>query len=551
MKNILSIILFLSCSVAYAANFVPHVDFSYDGAFILSSSSAEDTCFQGKYSAANITFYAAGDGGSGSLFSTGKLGCPTIAEFSIPVAKVEAVYSDLNTATELQGYTNIGNGDIDDGLPDGSSDAIGAGDIVVVGSDQGVTTPQLLHIAHNDFIAETTREYILSSCNLDFTPTVGFNGWWQLANVYPAEAQHYIFTVPKTWADTNLGGNYVIVGSNRQNSNGSFGATMYAIKPFSSGTPPSSGTDLSNTQLVSYGNTANMTNYLDSNNPADFVWVESGTKSAIVCYKVYVGRERLYTDTTTNDWTVTSNGIYYGNRHPEGLGSKGYHGEPYSFSLGFYSTDDIAAVYAGTKDADTVQPYVYYDISDVFYASTAPGTDGVESRGIAYDPDGGKLYVAEAASNATSGRVIIHVFSVSDESGSLDTTPPTDPSNFSVGTETGPTGTVQLSWTGSTDSNGVHYIIYLNGYPVIRTDNTSYSYTYLDDWRDGDDTANGWPSVTDFEFKVLAEDDYHNQSGFSNTDTVGGDVPTSAPTASMQTGKDADMVTGKILEIIE
>lgn len=508
-----------------AAVLVPHVDLTYEGAFSMPSTVETDKCFQWQYVAGNMTYNPKGDpsgptdGYPGSLIVTGRSGCPTIGEINIPIPKKGVTNpADLNQAAILQPLTNVGNGDLDSGLPNGGPTAVGIGDPVLVPSASG---DKLMIVTHEEYAISSDRPELLAAINVNFSTSVGFSGWYKLANVNIAEYQHYAFTVPQWWADQYTSGRNVIVGCNRQNSGGSFGATMYAISPWTaSSNPPAKGSTFASTQLISYGNTSNMNDYGFSNIPSDMVWVSDGTKNSIIANGLYFGRWRLASDQVTTDWTKNANGWYYGIKHPEGAGGKGYHLEPYSQALLLYNPDDLANAAKGAIKPNQVQPYAFYDWSQYAYDNPYHTTlDPKKSAGIAYDATDHILYVAEPASTATAGRVIVHVFSVQDNPGSLDTSPPTAPSSLVAKKVSD--SEVDLSWTGSTDDKtGVTYVIYVNGYPVLRTTQTSYQYTYVKQWENGAAGSEGWASTYKFVFRVAAQDKYYNTSQLSNASQV-------------------------------
>lgn len=513
-----ALLIVFSFSPAFASKIIPHKDISYAGAFSMPSSTQSDACYQWNHILGNITYYPSGNNGVGSLFVTGKTGCPTIAEITIPDTKIGASYSSLNVSTILQPFTDIGNGDLT-GLPSGANTERGIGDIVVVGPAQGLFSEKLMVVTHKSYVVGTVESRMLATVNTNFSSSVGHSGWWQITTdgsttVNPAEYQHYIFTTPTTWAAVNTGGKSIIVGANRQNTGGSFGPTMYAVELGWGSSPPANGTNLMAKKLVSYGSKSNMRRYLESNNPPDMTWVKAGAKDAIVASFSYMQRNRIWSDSTTNDWQKhPGRGWYYGLRHPEGSGSKGYHGEPYHSTLMFYDPAEIASA----TNPSEVQPYAFYDISSHLYrAVVLPGIDGDSIGGIAYDENGHRLFLVEAPSNETGSRAIVHVFNVADNAGNLDTTPPTTPKNLTI-TSHDETHAA-LSWTGSTDTETeVAYIIYVNGFPTIRTRNTSFNYTYIDEWMAGLSGEEGWNPMNLFCFKVVAQDSYQNQSDPSQT----------------------------------
>jgi len=522
-RIVLVLIVLLAPSISIAARLVPHTDLTYLGAFKMPSSVESNVCYQWNGIQGFILFNPDGDSGgaadgyTGSLIVSAKIGCPTIGEIDIP-APVVGDKSSLSSSSILQAITDMSNGDLQDVVSGNTN--IGMGNAIILPSSGG---NRIFGVTHKNYNTDNTSNWdeVLTSFSLDFATTLDHSGWFQVTGEYVGAVGQYAFTVPQAWADTNTGGKTVIVGGNRFAGGGSHGVSLYAIDPWGpTENPPVDGTDFVPTTIVEYTDgITSMDNYGYANQPGNLKWIEDSTGNAsVIANGLYFGRWRSPNDTLTSDWTQNPTGWYYGTPHPEGTGGKGYNNEPYAFAFLLYDPDDLADSLDGTIESYEVQPYGYYNWAK--YAYDEPyHVDGnpKNSGGLAYDETNHLLYVNERLVGEAG---IIHVFSVADGSGALDTTVPTTPSNLALGTVT--ESTIALTWTGSTDTEtDVTYLINLNGYPTVRTTDTSYVYgstgNFVADWRAGDEGADGYDAITEFSFTVTAVDDYFNESTESNT----------------------------------
>lgn len=518
-KLIFAGIILTIATWSHAGTLVPHADLTYQGAFKMPADTVS-ACYQWQGIQGFIVYNHAGDGGNGSLIVSTRIGCPTVGEIDIPTPSIEANKVNLPIANILQATTDVSAGALQDTVSNNTG--IGIGNMVILPSLSG---NRILAVTHKNYNTESTSYWdeSVTSFGMDFSTTLDSSGWFQITGKYIGATGQYLFTVPQTWADAHTGGKNVIIGGSRFAGGGSHGMSLYAIDTWASNeNPPANGSDFTPLTISEYtnGTTQQMDNYGYSNQPGGVLWIETTNNDTVVANGLYFGRWRLASDTSTNDWTSNANGMYYGNPHPEGTGGKGYNNEPYAFALLLYNPDDFAASLAGSIEPWEVQPYAYYNWAK--YAYQEPYYTGItpkNSGGVAYNDSGDVLYVVERLVGEAS---IVHVFAVTESAGTLDVTPPTQPSNLSIGavTET----SIALSWTGSTDSEtDVTYVINLNGYPVLRTTETSYNYgstgNFVTKWRDGDGSADGFPAIESFSFTVTAIDDYFNESPDSNSVT--------------------------------
>lgn len=232
-------------------------------------------------------------------------------------------------------------------------------------------------------------------------------------------------------------------------------------------------------------------------------------------YWEHIGSEQVYcTGKSGNNLTGCTRGYNStsATTHPDGyavrqiLADEYYYGDygdgydafPYIPMLVFYDVDQIAQIAAGTRSVYDIQPYAYFALDKYMYTSSA--VTGImktsDVNGMAYDATNQKIYISEYRGDGNYP--LIHVFSLTDTGSTLDTTPPSAPTNFSNNNGV-------LSWTASSTSN-CDYIIFkkftiLNETPTYRPIAVTQNQTWTDPhYSDGD------------AYKIVAYDQSMNAS---------------------------------------
>jgi hypothetical protein len=232
----------------------------------------------------------------------------------------------------------------------------------------------------------------------------------------------------------------------------------------------------------------------DGDRTQDGAWLEVGGKSAMIL----VGTKGERTD--INGW------VYYGEPGIDGCGYKGWHAEPYSATIFFYDTDELAAVADGTNpNAWDVEPYAVFDVNEFLinpYACVRAILGGA-----AYDSTNNLLYIQELRGDGYSP--VIHVFQIADGEGTADTTSPTQVTGVSTTVLTA--STTQVDWNAATDDSGrVQYVVYRNGLPV--------KFTGTNQWIDIHTDV--YPDAT---YMIEARDPVRNKSFSSGAEPPAGD----------------------------
>ena len=83
---------------------------------------------------------------------------------------------------------------------------------------------------------------------------------------------------------------------------------------------------------------------------------------------------------------------------------QGTHAYPYRYQVWAYDAADLAAVYAGNAEPDSVRPYDVWELPLPYSTST------IEMDGATYDPTTGRIFVSQAF--ADGDNPVIHVFTL-------------------------------------------------------------------------------------------------------------------------------------------
>lgn len=433
----------------------PHTDFEYLGAFRLPNEESNGTSWS--YGGDGMTYYPNGDPGGevdgfpGSLYGVSHPYQRLISEFSIPapVISPEKDVNDLPVAITLQPFYDITEGR--------QVNYLELTDLAYL-PKQGDQTTDKLHWVMYEYYMPIEDKTTFGWSELDLSNPQS-QGTWRLSDYPFAATSRYLFDVPSSWADIYTPGKYLAAGRYRTQGNGSRGPALYVYGPWNHGNPPPPGSTLEAIQLLYYTPDHPVMNYGNCDEWSDGAWITVGDRSAVML----VGSRPIRN---------TVNGLqYYGAPGPHGMGSKGYHGEPYYKALTFYDPADFIAVINGTMESYEPQPYATFNVSKYMFKPGERTTLG----GVGFDRERGILYVFEKSIDGYYARKpIVHVWKISDRGGAFDTIAPTPPENLHMTQAT--SNHVTIIWEASRDNDEISgYIIYRNGLPIGLTSELSYT----------------------------------------------------------------------------
>lgn len=383
------------------------------------------------------------DGFPGSLYGVGFEPLSHVSEFAIPKPVISASKNpaDLNTATTLQGFS-----DVRGGYFDALSELPRVGLCYLSIPETG----EKIHLCWGQHFHEEPGVTIIPS-HAWFDPNLkspNTKGAWWIGNQSLYSVNNYIFEVPKTWADEHAGGRYLATGRYRDGGWSGKGPALFAYGPWLSGNPPANGTRLKEVPLILYSHTRadpfDTTDYhLDGyQHPDEWeggAWLTAtGGRSAVI----FVGTK------------ATGDRYWYGWVHPDGpekpcvednitdmvlcfnadgtpcppeitKGCSGHDDErgwwstSYSAEIIFYDPSVLADVADGRLAPHQPQPYVVLDIDRYLFlpdpvADPSVTGEGVQRNyrigGTAYDRERGLLYVMERFADGV--KPVVHVFKV-------------------------------------------------------------------------------------------------------------------------------------------
>jgi len=405
---ILPIILIYSLGIAQQ---LQPDDLEYLGAFRLTDSAGTPDNVGWEWSnwSSGLTYYPYGDpegpedGFPGSLFGVGHDHTQYISEISIPVPVIspEKDVNDLNTAQTLQEFQDIkGNLFNPMELP-----RVGLEYLPPQGSQE---TPKL-YFAWAPHLDEGAVNPSHGWCELDLANPQS-TGTWRIGDYWNYVTGDYIFSIPPAWADVNTPNMYVATGRFRDGGQGSMGPSIIAYGPWIQGNPPESGTTLTATPLLLYGNVyqenpQTLNNYHHSDQWSGGVWLTVQDKSAVI----FVG-----TKGEGDCWYGYADGTQWPNdQNKEGSGERGWWSGSFAGQFLFYDTGELAAVAQGNMEVWEPQPYATLDIDECLYHIDSE-QQWYHIGAAACDRQRGLLYVMEPL--ADSYKSIIHVWRVTPSS---------------------------------------------------------------------------------------------------------------------------------------
>lgn len=420
------LLLFLFAAPSLAERIDPANDLQYLGAFRMPAGQSGYNL-----SGYGLTFNPVGNGGQGSLFivqgdANGK---NSIAEISIPTPVNSKTASALNSATQLQAMTNAAS------FSSTTADQIG--DVLYVPAQGTQSTAKLYNTIFRFYNTE----------NIDF-PSLGYTeltlsspsakGPWHVgaSQDFTNKVGWYAFLAPTSWASSYVSGRFLMTGGTRGGGNyASRGPVMYALAPWTNDSPPSAGGNTGTvTPLIQYEDeisidnpmtpdsyrtqlTGNYTRWGPCDRSRDAIWIQAGTKEAVLFSGVK--------GTATYSY------------------SAGFTCNPVKPHADWFGVDDITLVAQGSKPrtgAGCIQPFSNYlgpDSGGSYLWSTSSGSVGVVDNammyhglgGVAYQPNwsgsDGRLFIVELQVDTRDGGYypIVHVFRVLSGAATFTVTP--------------------------------------------------------------------------------------------------------------------------------
>ncbi len=361
------------------------------------------------------------DGYPGSLFGVGSDKVPAASEVSIPapIISLEKNALKLNVAKTIQPF-----GDITGGFRD-KVDVDTIGGLAYLEPSKQQPTEKLywsIHEYYNvagiDFLSHGRSSTNIAKPNPE--------GVWHLgpktekdknSPFHSMKTGDYMFTIPRLWADVNLGGEYLATGRVREaGTNGSSqGPAIFSFAPNNyESSKLSHGAEIKATPLLYYPfGAGHMPNYLKCDHWNGGAWLtgNEGKEAVVITGRKSLGEER-YGPAIEGDC----------------FPYKGYHCSPYESQILFYDPEDLAQVAKGNKKPWESIPYATFRPQKYFWPS-CPGSLG----GTTFDRKRKLLYVvqlwADKQTNPYEDRPLVHVFQIGN---SIDKTPPSSPDHLQI-----------------------------------------------------------------------------------------------------------------------
>ena len=423
-------------------------DLAYLGAFRLPGGDDAPPTFA--YGGQAMTYRPDGDSGGGdeypgSLFITGHDTVNYVAEISIPAPVSSTNLNALNTATMLQGFS-----DVRGGLFDAMNEMPRVG-MEYLPAQFGQTSAKL-HLAwgaHHQDEGSSTQAPSHAWCDLTLSAPNTQGAWWMgetsVERLY--RVNDYIFEIPSAWADTHLRGAKLATGRYRDGGWSGMGPNIFAYGPWLDGSPPASDTILATHKLLAYsssyagGGDHTLDYYHDSDDWAGGAWLTAGAKSTVVFVGTKGGGDYWWYgySSPAGDGVPCVHIPQPGEDEPRcyrssdgsscvddfptctgyAIDSKGWWSSRFDAQIIFYNPADLAAVKNGTKESYEPQPYATLDIDERLFLSWPGDTDidcgtgdqrKCRTGAVAYDRANGFLYVLERFSD--EAKPVVHVWQV-------------------------------------------------------------------------------------------------------------------------------------------
>lgn len=409
-----AIFLFYSCSVTgnrdnpgsgqqeeIPSGLLMPEDLQYMGAFRLpDGSSTIKSWAWGGYA---MTYFPGGDpdgtsdGYPGSLFGTGHAWEYQISEISIPVPviSVSKNLSELNVASVIQPFEYI---------IDVRSLEIPRAGLSFLPKKEGQSSDKL-YFCWGFHMQTEPLSLTHGWSELDLSRPEIKGGWYLgglQGHIRNMSTNDYLFDIPSNWAKKNTSSMELGTGRFRDGGWSGQGPSLFAIAPWSDGSPPSDGSELKNIPLLLYsstyvqdGNDHRMENYHHSDEWSGAAWLTKGNKAAVI----FAGTKGV-----GDCWYGDRNGPCYDCKEERGWWSTGFEGQ-----FIFYDPADLAEVTSGNKEPWEPQPYAKLNIDKYLYHISS-GQQWYHLGAVAFDRANGLLYVFEPFGDGE--KPLVHVWKI-------------------------------------------------------------------------------------------------------------------------------------------
>ena len=391
-----------------AVGLIQPADLVYEGAFWLPNGATDDQSWA--YTPGGLTYMPNGDptgpsdGYPGSLVGPGHDWFHLVGEASIPVPVISTNPATLPVATQLHPFV-----DLTGGLLAGQGSVDTFGDVAYLEA-QGAQTSDKIYWTAYEYYNVSAVNYLSHGWAETNLSSPQAQGLWRLGSasdpVYHAmRTSDYMCDVPRAWADTFIGGRYLVSGRSREAGccGGAQGPALFAFAPWQDGNPPAYGAELGALPLLYYPEIVACIadpgqclwpDYRACDNWQGLAWLEVGGSQAVV---------------VSGTKALGANRYGLGDPGDCDYGIQGYHCDPYVGEILFYDPNQLAEVAAGTRDPWSVLPYAYYRPVDNIGAYLLPSCQNGNFRGAAFDRARALLYVQQVEGED----VLVHVFRVS------------------------------------------------------------------------------------------------------------------------------------------
>lgn len=273
-NSLLLLSIFFVPVYGFATDRLFPTDLTYQGAFRTPTGTRNGASFGNGYLYSAMGWDSANNCLLITARSTSSLSMVECVDPATPVVSATKDLAELNRATTHSGLSMV---DITGGTQNGTDLGL-LTDVEYLPQQGGQTGGKYYWTRRIEYAVVDNYEDRLGWSD-DFSIN-NANGDWHLNNAATRRWDHYLTKINDTWAQSVLGYNALGVGRGR--TNGSFGPSLYAIRPWNDGNPPSDNTALSNKVLIDYPVTNVMESFGYDTLFGDGVWVTSGTKQAFV-----------------------------------------------------------------------------------------------------------------------------------------------------------------------------------------------------------------------------------------------------------------------------